>query len=102
MGYNHFSALHHLLDFLEREEVIDLPERITFFRIARTRTEDGRFTVENDELLDHPFKVLATGSIVKFRDSRSGEVYEKECVWCQDTVTLQTMFIPAELLEETE
>jgi len=79
-----------------------MAEKEVLHRIARTITADGKYSVDREELLEHQFRVLATGSIVKFRDTRSGDIHEKECFWCQDTTTNDVIFIPVELLEETE
>jgi hypothetical protein len=79
-----------------------MPEEGKTLRVARIRTADGKYAIENDELLNHSFKAIAFGSMVKFRNVTTGEVHEQECTWCQDLVTNQTMFIPSELLEETE
>jgi hypothetical protein len=79
-----------------------VPQKEVFWRVVRGTTYDGKYTIDNDSLFDHPFRALADGAIVKFKDKGSGEIHEKECLWVEDQVTKQTMFIPVELLEQTE
>lgn len=70
------------------------------YRIAREVTEDGMFEVTNKFLLEHTFYSLMDVPIVKYKTK--GVEHEKHCLWCQDIQTGETMFIPIELLEETE
>lgn len=79
-----------------------MAEKETLYRIVKLETEDGKYVVDNHALLDHPLRAMATGATVKFKNHTSGEVHEKECLWLMDTITEQTMFVPVELLEETE
>ena len=79
-----------------------MAQKERFWRLVTGQTHDGKYTVDNEALFDHPFRALADGATVKFKDKRSGEIHEKECLWVEDQVTKQTMFIPIELLEQTE
>lgn len=79
-----------------------MPEKPKLWRLVHAQTADGKFTVDNDALFEHPFKALAEGATVKFKHKRTEEVHEKECLWLEDQVTKETMFIPLELLEQTE
>jgi hypothetical protein len=79
-----------------------MPDKPKLWRLVRAQTVDGKYTVDNDELFEHPFRALADGATVKFKDRRTEEVHEKECLWLEDLITKQTMFIPLELLEQTE
>lgn len=77
------------------------PKVATTYRIARTITQDGLYEVTNAALLEHAFKSLMDVPVVKFK-TWEGVEHTKHCLWCQDINTGETMFIPKELLEETE
>ena len=71
------------------------------YRIVKTRTEDGMYEIDNLDLLDHVFRLLATGVNVKYKNIEGIE-HTRRCLWLQSMETLQTMFIPEELMEEIE
>ena len=81
--------------------IIDQQKEAPKYRIAREVTEDGLFEVTGKFLLEHTFHALIDVPEVKFR-TREGVEHSKPCFWCQDIQTGETMFIPKELLEETE
>lgn len=71
------------------------------YRIARDVTEDGLYKVTSEFMLEHTFYSLMDVPVVKFK-TWEGVEHTKHCFWCQDIQTGETMFIPKELLEETE